>query len=110
MAFTGYADEEAPFETYELMIEEEKIHAICSFDKVDYFTTFSTQGDFIWEIPFAAKIVSWKKEGAQAIVLSKARNGLAFFLSSIDTVSGKIVWEKGIYAPMPTSDVQATEN
>jgi hypothetical protein len=110
MAFTGHADEEALFETYELMIEEDKIHAICSFDQVDYFTTFSTQGEFIWEIPFAAKIVSWKKEATQLFVLSKARNGLAFFLSSIDTVNGKMLWEKGIYAPMPVADPQTTGN
>ncbi len=89
----------------ELVVENEKIHAVCSFEQVDYFTTFSPQGEFLWEVPFAAKIVSWKKEEGLLVVLSKARNGLSYYLSSIDPMEGKIVWEKAILAPTPTTNL-----
>ena len=109
LSFSLFGDEE-PIQTEELIVQGEKIHAICSFDQADYFTTFSSQGEFLWEVPFASKIISWKKEDAHLYILSKARNGLTYFLSAIEAANGKMIWEKSILAPSPTTNAQVTEN
>jgi hypothetical protein len=99
--FTASADENVPIQTDVLFTHDEMVHAISSFSGVDYFSTFSCKGEFLWEVPFGPKIVSWKKETDRLFVLSKMRNGSAFFLTCIDPANGAILWEKGIYAPNP---------
>lgn len=97
------------FEAKELSVEDGMVHTICSFDSVDYFTTYSCTGEFLWEIPFGPKIISWQRDGDQILVLSRVRNGTAFFLSAINPMNGNFLWEKGIFAPKKDQEVLGAE-
>jgi|SRR6516164_3458987 hypothetical protein len=82
-----------------LTINEGVVHVVSSFAEIDYFSTFSEKGEFLWEIPFKSKISSWKKEGDKLFIFSQMRGGAAFFLSCVDLRNGAVLWEKGIFAP-----------
>lgn len=92
-----------------LIVKETLVHAIASFETVDYFSTFSREGVFLWEVPFSSKIQSIEDGGDQIFVLSQTRNEGAFFLSCMDKETGKIIWEKGIFAPQQISFNPTTE-
>lgn len=82
-----------------LFVAQECVFVISSFAEVDYFTTFSQSGDFLWEIPFSSQIQSWKIEDNRLYILSQTRNKLAYYLSCVSPIDGKMAWEKGIYSP-----------
>jgi hypothetical protein len=92
------------------VVNKNLIHVISSFDQVDYFSTFLHSGDMVWEIPFNSQILSMKiyNEGL-LYIFSKQRNGMAFYLSCVESATGKFLWEKPIYSPMPNLPVTALE-
>jgi len=85
-----------------LIVKQNAIYTICSFDTVDYFTNLSPEGTFVWEMPFSSKIQSVEEGEDHLLILSKSRDGSAYFLSCIEKETGKSVWEKGIFAPRQT--------
>jgi len=93
-----------------LVVNKNLIHVISSFDQIDYFSTFLHSGDIVWEIPFNSQILSMKiyNEGL-LYIFSKQRNGMAFYLSCVESATGKFLWEKPIYAPMPNLSIKALE-
>ena len=93
-----------------LVVNKNLIHTISSFDDVDYFSTFLNSGDLLWEIPFNSQILSLKlyNEGL-LYIFSKQRNGRAFYLSCVESATGKFLWEKPIYSPMPNLPVKPLE-
>lgn len=82
-----------------LLFGSEMIHSISSFDQIAYLTTYSYEGNPIWELPFFAKIVSWELKEGKLFIFSKNRPGTAFYLTCIDAAQGKILWERAIVAP-----------
>ena len=93
-----------------LVVDTNLVYVTSSFDEVDYFSTYSHSGSIAWEVPFGSKIVSWKKlDDDQLVIFSKNRNGLAFYLTCVDSATGQLVWEKPIYAPKPTTTPQTEE-
>ena len=85
-----------------LIVKENAIYTICSFDSIDYFSTFDHEGTFLWEIPFGAKIISVEEAGDRLLLLSRARDGSSYFLSSIERATGTAIWATGIFAPRET--------
>jgi hypothetical protein len=82
-----------------LSLGTDRIHVISSFKEVTFFTVYTYAGEPVWEMPFSSEILSWKAKDGQLLIFSRARNGQACFLSSIDASSGKLQWEKAIIAP-----------
>ena len=98
------------YTTETLVLNNNLIHAISSFDEIDYFSTFSSSGDLVWEIPFSSQIVSTRIYSNELLyIFSKQRNGLVFYLSCIESANGKLVWEKPIYSPIPNISTKAWE-
>ena len=87
-----------------LIVKEKTIHTISSFDSVDYFSTYSPDGEFLWEIPFRTKIESFQEMEGQLFFLSKMRSGDAYVLSCFEEETGKLVWEKPIFSPPVISE------
>ena len=90
-----------------LIVREDIIYTVASFDIVDYFSSVDREGKFLWEIPFSSKIQSFEEAGQELLVLSQKRNGSAYFLSCIEKGTGKVLWEKGIYAPQQNDSAAA---
>jgi len=82
-----------------LHLDVEHIHTVSTFENVTFFTTYNYSGELVWEVPFNSEITSWKMQGEQLLVFSKARNNLACFLTCIEAASGQLVWERIISAP-----------
>lgn len=93
-----------------IFVNKNLIHTISSFDDVDYFSTFLHSGDLVWEIPFNSQILSTNISNEGLLyIFSKQRNGMAFYLSCLESATGKFLWEKPIYSPMPKLPVKALE-
>jgi len=108
LAIASSVQGEENLEKEVLAIDNGVVHVVSSFSQIDYFSTFSEKGEFVWEIPFNAKVLSWKKEGDKLFVFSQMRGGAAFFLSCVDPTSGAVLWEKGIYAPSTSTSGEST--
>jgi hypothetical protein len=91
------------FHTDQLAVNAEDIYAISSFQETDYFTVYTHAGDILWEVPFFAKIISWKARDELLFIFSQARNSQAYFISCLDAKKGYLLWEKGIYAKLPNA-------
>jgi len=87
-----------------LLLDESTVHVVSSFPAIDYFSKLTREGKFLWEIPFQTEICSYEVDEGEVFILSKTRDGSAFFLSCINNENGEINWEKGIYAPEPERD------
>lgn len=85
-----------------LSVTSDKIYTVSSFDSIDYFTVYSFEGTPLWEVNFTSKIISWKIANNSIIILSKARNGLTYFVTSIKNDDGTMTWEKPIHSPVST--------
>lgn len=82
-----------------ISVQENYVFAVSSFDAVDYFSTLTKEGEYLWEIPFSTQVQSFEVKDDQLFILSKTRNGLAYFVTCVNKEDGKVIWEKGIYAP-----------
>ncbi len=81
------------------LLGSEMIHSISSFNEIVYLTTYSYEGNPIWELPFSVNIISWELKGGNLFVFSKNRLGTAFFLTCINAANGQVLWERAIVAP-----------
>jgi hypothetical protein len=82
-----------------LMMSGNSIYVVSTFDQIDYFTAYTFSGDAIWEISFNSEIISSKMKDDLLFIFSRARNGMTYYLTCLDTLEGKVVWEKAILAP-----------
>ena len=82
-----------------LLTQGDSISVISSFDTMTFITTYSSSGEPLWEAPFTSEVISCKRVEGRLLVFSKARNGMAYFLTSIDADTGTLVWEKPVLAP-----------
>jgi len=90
---------ENDFSKDKLIISAGNISVISSFEAMTFITTYSPAGDPLWEAPFTSEIVSCKCTEDHLLVFSKARNGIAYFLTCIEAKDGTLVWERPIMAP-----------
>jgi len=90
---------EDDFSKDKLIISAENISVISSFEAMTFITTYSSTGEPLWEAPFTSEIISCKCAEDHLLVFSKARNGIAYFLTCIEAKNGTMVWERPIMAP-----------
>jgi outer membrane protein assembly factor BamB len=83
----------------QLSVIGDNIYVVSKFPEVDYFTVYTSSGEFLWEISFNSEVVSSQVKDDLLLIFSKARNGVAYFLTCLDIREGKLNWEKGISAP-----------
>ena len=88
----------------EMIVTGTLIHIVSAFPEVSYLTTYAPSGEVLWEVPFSSKIASWDLKDDAVFVFSKTREGSICFLTCIDAPTGKILWEKNIYAPIKQID------
>ncbi|MEI8366475.1 MAG: hypothetical protein WCF65_08685 [Parachlamydiaceae bacterium] len=78
---------------------EELIHVVSSFEKMDYFSSFTMEGERSWERSFNSKILSWDVQGDGILIFSKDRSVETYYLTCFQKKTGEFVWEKGVYPP-----------
>lgn len=82
------------FEQERMLMADDGIYLISSFEDSDHVTAYSYYGDVLWDTPFFAKITSWRVAGNRIIVFSKHRNGYKTYLTCLDRYTGKMIWQK----------------
>lgn len=82
------------FEQERMMLAEDGIYIISSFEDSDKVTAYSYFGDALWDTSFHAKITSWQLAGNSIIVFSKHRSGYKTYLTCLDRYTGKLVWQR----------------
>ncbi len=97
------------FHSEKMVLKGGRVYVVSSFEDTDYFCMYSQNGDFLGEVPFSTKIVSWKLEDDLLVIFTKDRDGKAYYLAAFEMKEGKVVWNKAIYAPgaAPASDAEA---
>ncbi len=81
-----------------LSAQGSEIHTVSSFPLVDYFCTYSQEGQLLWEIPFSAHILSWEKQEDHFLIYSQARDEKNYYLDVFDS-DGTFLWSKTIRGP-----------
>ncbi|MEM1283367.1 MAG: hypothetical protein AAGG81_07420, partial [Chlamydiota bacterium] len=82
------------FEQERMVIDRGEIFIVSSFDIEDRLTVYDFLGNRLWETPFHAKITSWQVLGDIIIVFSKSRAGHKTYLTCLDRVTGRLVWQR----------------
>lgn len=82
------------FEQERMMLAEDGIYIISSFEHSDGVTAYSFNGVRLWETTFHAKITSWRVVGDYVLVFSKHRSGYKTYLTCMDRYSGAVLWER----------------
>ncbi len=82
------------FEQERMLLAEDGIYIISSFDDTDKVTAYSYHGNLLWDTSFHAKITSWQVMGNSIIVFSKHRYNTKTYLTCLDRYSGAVVWQR----------------
>jgi hypothetical protein len=82
------------FSQERMLTTNEAIFIVSSFEESDLVTAYSHYGDFLWETPFFAKILSWNVVDEKVFVFSKHRNGTKTYLTCLNRYTGKKIWQK----------------
>ena len=82
-----------------LLVSEGTITVASVFDTATFITTYSSTGESLWEAPFTSEVITFKRVEDHLLVFSKARSGMAYFLTCIDAGTGALLWEKPILSP-----------
>ncbi len=97
-------------ESDRLSIHKNRVYAVSSFDQMDYFSVYSDLGELVWEVPFNSKVVTWKMTDEWVYIFSRSRGGLAYYVSCIEPITGKLIWEKPIHAPTQFPENESLQN
>lgn len=82
------------FNQERMLLAEDSIYLISSFEDNDAISAYSYYGDLLWEKSFFAKIVSWQIAGRWIFVFSKHRSGTKTYLTCIDRFKGTLMWQR----------------
>lgn len=82
------------FSQERMLLAEDGIYLISTFDDCDKISAYSYYGDLLWETEFFAKIVSWEVVGGRVIVFSKHRTGTKTYLTCLDRFDGRKLWQR----------------
>lgn len=93
----GYA--QTPFYDYDfnqekMTIQNDKIYLISTFENRDHLTCYDFHGRRLWNMPFNAKITSWRALDDIIFVFSKARNDESTYITCIDAWTGALLWQR----------------
>ncbi len=87
------------FQQDRMIIHHNAIYIISTFDNEDRVSCYDFHGHRHWEVPFHAKIISWKLVHEKVpedtlFVLSKDRHGHKTYLTNLDLRDGRVNWQK----------------
>lgn len=82
------------FEQERMILAEDGIYIISSFEQSDGLTAYSYNGARLWETTFYAKIISWRIAGDGIVVFSKDRAAPKTYLSCLNRYTGVVLWER----------------
>jgi outer membrane protein assembly factor BamB len=90
-----------------LILDEQHVYAISSFQGISYLTAYTYSGDLAWEVNFQTQIISSGIAQGRFFIFSQAIDRGLYFLTCVDAGDGKFLWEKKIWAPLPQEDYEA---
>ncbi len=93
-ALSAVVTKDYDFEQERMLIAEDGIYLVSSFDSKDRLTAYSHYGEFLWESSFFAKITSWQVVGNRIFVFSKDRDGYSTYLTCVDRYTGRMLWQR----------------
>lgn len=82
------------FQQDRMQLTPESVMVLSTFDNQDHVTTYSYSGTRLWNVPFHAKILSWKFAGDYVFIFSKDRNGSKTYITCLNRHTGTLMWEK----------------
>ncbi len=82
------------FEQERMMLTQDSIYIVSSFEDNDKVSCYSYFGEPIWDVSFFAKVTSWQVMNDYVIVFSKHRSGYSTYLTCLDRYTGKKVWQR----------------
>lgn len=83
------------FEQERMILTSNSLMVISTLDTQDHVTAYDFSGRLLWNVPFHAKIVSWRMTtGSYLFVFSKARSGYGTYVTCIDALTGALVWQR----------------
>lgn len=82
------------FEQERMLLSENGIYILSSFENSDGISAYSYFGSRLWETTFHAKVTSWKLAGDYIFVFSKHRSGYKTYLTCLDRYTGAVLWER----------------
>jgi|688.fasta_scaffold70349_6 hypothetical protein len=82
------------FDQGKMTVQNDRIYLISSFDNVDHISCYDFQGRRLWNVPFHAKITSWRALDNVILVFSKARSGENTFLTCLEAWTGAMLWQR----------------
>lgn len=95
IATAGFAkDNDYNFQQERMLLSQDSVVIVSSFDNQDHISAYSYTGNFLWNAPFHAKILSWQMAQDYIFVFSKDRRGSKTYLTCLDRFSGRLVWQK----------------
>ena len=81
------------FQQERMLLAEDGIYLISSFEDSDQITAYSYFGELLWDTSFFAKITSWQVAGNSIFVFSKHRSGTKTYITCLNRHTGKILWQ-----------------
>lgn len=91
----GYGvDSDYEFHQEKMIVDHGEINIISTFDSQDGISVYNFNGQRLWEVRFHAKIIAWDVQPDIIIVFSKDRDGSCTYLTCLDRITGKCLWEK----------------
>lgn len=90
----AYSGDDYNFQQDRMLLAHDCVVVISSFEDKDHITAYSHRGAKLWNSSFHAKILSWKMTNDCIFVFSKDRNGYSTYLTCIDRIDGKLIWQR----------------
>lgn len=82
------------FNQERMIVDRGEIYLISTFKSQDGVTAYNFNGQRLWEVRFAAKIMSWNVQPAIILVFSKDRDGHSTYLTCLDRFTGRCLWQR----------------
>lgn len=77
-----------------MIVDRGEIYLVSSFDSQDGVTVYNFNGQRLWEVRFFAKVLSIDVQPDVVLVFSKDRYGHSTYLTCINRINGRILWER----------------
>lgn len=82
------------FNQERMIVEGGDIFLVSSFQDQDGLSAYDFNGHRQWEVRFHAKIISWNVQPDSVLIFSKGRDGDKTYLTCLDRLTGRRLWEK----------------
>lgn len=82
------------FNQERMIVDRGEIFLVSTFSTQDGISVYNFNGQREWEVKFHAKILSWSVQPDFILVFSKDRNGHSTYLTCLDRVNGRCLWQR----------------